>query len=104
MMSNLLEEISSITEFNEMSEFMNDTDLDNALAMIIKLIMKPDVPPNVASSVIVQLQALSAKFAMLARYYTTYDKGAEASKKKNTYYTLSDAVDKLVAALKYSLK
>jgi hypothetical protein len=47
---------------------------------------------------------MSAKFAMLARYYTSFEKGPEASQKKNTYYTASDAIDKLVSALKYTMK
>jgi hypothetical protein len=40
----------------------------------------------------------------LARYYTTLEKGETASKKKNVYYTVSDSIDKLVAALKYGMK
>jgi hypothetical protein len=100
----VIEQISQITEFNDMSEFMNDKDLDAALDLIIKLITKPDVPSAKAPSLIVQLQAISAKFAMQARYYTTFEKGGDASKKKNTYYTAADTIDKLVDALKYSAR
>ena len=102
--STVIEQISQITEFNDMSEFMNDKDLDAALDLIIKLITKPDVPSAKAPSLIVQLQAISAKFAMQARYYTTFEKGGDASKKKNTYYTAADTIDKLVDALKYSAR
>ena len=101
---NTLELISQITEFNDMSEFMQDKDLDKALEFVIKLILKPDVPSAKAPELIVQLQALSVKFAMLARYYTTLEKGTEAAKRKNIYYTANDAIDKLVDALKYSAK
>lgn len=87
-----------------MSEFMQDKDLDIALDLVVKLIAKPDVPAMKAPELIVKLQALSAKFSMLARYYTTFEKGTESSKKKNVYYTASDCVDKLVDALKYSAK
>ena len=99
-----LELISEITEFNDMSEYMNDKELDQALSLIIKLTMKPDIPPHTAATLIVKLQALSAKFAVLARYYTTFEKGVDASKKKNAYYTMSEAIDKLAAAVKYSIK
>lgn len=102
--STVLEVVSEVTEFNEMSEFMNDPDLDKALDLIVKLVMKPDVPAQKATELIIVLQALSAKFAVLARYYTTFEKGAEASKKKNVYYTTSDAIDKLAAAVKYSIR
>jgi hypothetical protein len=84
-----------------MKEFMNDPDLDEALDLIIKLIMKPDVPAGKAPELIVRLQALAVKFAMLSRYYTTFEKGGDSSKKKNVYYTVSDAIDKLVDAVKY---
>jgi hypothetical protein len=100
----VIEQISTVTEFNDLSEFMQDQDLDNALDLIVKLISKPDVPSAKAPTLIVQLQAISAKFAMQARYYTTFEKGGDASKKKNTYYTASDAIDKLVDSLKYSAR
>lgn len=104
MTETMLEAISSITEFNEMSEYMNDPDLDLALDFIIKLIMKPDVPASKAPELIIKMQALSAKFAVLARYYTTFEKGPEASKRKNVYYTINEAIDRLVDSLKYSAR
>ena len=57
-------------------------DLDQALDLIIKLISKPDVPAASAPALIVKLQAISAKLSVLARYYTTFEKGGENSKKK----------------------
>ena len=100
----LVELISELTEFNDMKAYMNDPDLDYALDLIIKLIAKPDVPSTKAPDLIVKMQALSAKFAIMSRYYTTFEKGGENAKKKNVYYTAEEAIDKLVAALKYSMK
>ncbi|CAB4146033.1 hypothetical protein UFOVP1491_125 [uncultured Caudovirales phage] len=100
----VLELISEITEFNDISEFMQDKDLDKALELLIKLIMKPDVPSTKAPELIITLQALSSKFAIMSRYYTTFEKGTDASKKKNVYYTLNDAINRLVDALKYAAK
>lgn len=99
-----IELVSKITEFNDLSDFMKDEDLDLALAYIVKLIAKPDLPFAAASRLVVQLQALSAKFAILARYYTTMEKSAESAKKKNVYYTSAEEIDKLVAAVKYLSK
>lgn len=104
MNDTVLEHISAVTEFNDISEYMQDKDLDMALDLIIKLISKPDVPASTAPSLIVKLQAISAKLSVQARYYTTFEKGGENSKKKNTYYTAAEAVDKLVDALKYSAR
>jgi hypothetical protein len=47
---------------------------------------------------------MSAKFGMLATYYTTIAKGPSGSinnTKKNVYYTMKDSLDKLVDSLKY---
>lgn len=101
MESNILESVSKVTEFNDLCAYMNDPDLDEALSLVIKLIVKPDVPASKAPELIVRLQALSAKFAMLKRYYMTFEKGTEASIKKNTYASMTDAVDKVVDSLKY---
>ena len=100
----VIELISELTEFNDIKQYMNDPDLDYALDLIIKLIAKPDVPSSKAPDLIVKMQALSAKFAMMSRFYTTFEKGGENAKKKNVYYTAEEAIDKLVAALKYSMK
>jgi hypothetical protein len=101
MENNIFEQISEVTEFNELSKYMNDPDLDEALSLVIKLIIKPDVPSAKAPELIVRLQALSAKFTMQKRYYMTFEKGTDASIKKNTYASISDAIDKVVDSLKY---
>jgi hypothetical protein len=100
----IIEVISELTEFNDMKEFMSDPDLDYALDLIIKLISKPDVPSSRAPELIIKIQALSAKFAMMSRYYTTFEKGGDNAKKKNVYYTAEEALNNLAAALKYSMK
>ena len=100
----VIELISELTEFNDIKEFMCDEDLDYALDLIIKLISKPDVPSSKAPELIIKIQALSAKFALMARYYTTFEKGGENAKKKNVYFTAEEALNNLAAALKYSMK
>ena len=99
--NNVFEQISEVSEFNELSMFMNDKDLDEALSLVIKLIVKPDVPAAKAPELIVRLQAMSAKFAMQKRYYMTFEKGVDASKKKNAYASAAEAIDKVVDSLKY---
>lgn len=103
-MESTLELISQVTEFNDMHDFMDDTDLDEALALIVKIMMKPDIPSIQAVALIGKLQAMSAKFAVLATYYTTVGKGPTGSinnTKKNVYYTMKESLDKIVDALKY---
>jgi hypothetical protein len=107
MSESTLELISRVTEFNDLHEYMNDEQLDKALAMVVKLLMNPDVPSAKAPMIIIELQALSAKFAVLASYYTTIAKdktGTPNNNKKNIYYTASSAIDRLVDALKYAAR
>ena len=103
-MESTLDYINQVTEFNDIHEFMQDADLDEAMAIIVKIMMKPDIPSVQAVALIGKLQAMSAKFGMLATYYTTSAKGPSGSinnTKKNVYYTMKDSLDKLVDSLKY---
>jgi hypothetical protein len=103
-MESTLEFISQVTEFNDLHEFMADPELDEALALIVKIMMKPDVPASQAPALIAKLSALSAKFGVLATWYSTMAKdrsGTPNNIKKNLYYTMKESLDKLVDALKY---
>jgi hypothetical protein len=107
MAESTLELISKIDDFVDLHEFMQDSDLDEALALVVKLITKPEVPSTVAVPLIVEVQGLAAKFSIMASIYTTIHKGSAGSEnayKKNVYYTIADALNKIVDALKYSAR
>lgn len=104
---NPLETISRITEFNDLSEFMQDEQLDRAMDLVIKCLTKPDVAANKAPKLIVELQAISAKFSIMAVTYATIKKdraGTENNHRKNIYYSTKEALDSLVSALKYAVR
>ncbi len=104
---NTLELISNITEFNDLHEFMGDEHLDRTLAVVVKLLMNPDVPSAKAPHLIMELQAMSTKFAVMASYYSTIAKdkaGTTNNNKKNIYYSVKESIDKLVDALKYVVR
>jgi hypothetical protein len=101
-MTTTLELINEVAEFTEISEIMDDKELTDALGIIVKLMMSPDVPAQKAVGLIVQLEAYAAKFKMLASYYTNVKKDERA--KKNLYYSANEAVQRLVDSLKYSAK
>jgi hypothetical protein len=103
----VLELISDVTEFNDLHDLMKDEQLDRALAIIVKLIMNPDIPSAKAPMLIIELQAISAKLTVLAAYYTTIarDKSGTLNyNKKNIYYSAKEAIDRLVDALKYAAR
>ena len=102
METNTIDLLNEVSMFNDISEYMQDDELTEALVLVAKLIAQPDVPPHRAAALIVQLQSYSTKFAMLAAYYANVKKDDRS--KKNVYYSAREAVDKLVDALKYAAR
>lgn len=102
MNENTIDILNSVNDFNDLSEYMQDEEITQTLVAIAKLIAKPDIPPDKAARLIVQIQAYSAKFAMLASFYANVKKDDRA--KKNVYYSAREALDKLVDALKYTVR
>jgi hypothetical protein len=94
--------LEMINGLSEISEYMEDEDLTTALTMIAKLIIKPDIPIQVATLEIVRLQAIAAKLSLKATWMANVDKNNRA--KKNIYYTAAESVNNLVSALKYITK
>ncbi len=91
--------IEMVNGLAEIADYMQDEELETALTFIAKLIIKPDIPLNVATVEIVRLQAIAAKMSFKATWLTNVDKGDRA--KKNIYYTAAEAINNLVSALKY---
>lgn len=91
--------LESINGLVEIAEFMDDKELTTSLEMIAKLIVKPDIPINIATIEIVRLQAIAAKLSLKATWMANVDKNNRA--KKNLYYTAAESVNNLVSALKY---
>ena len=102
MSASTIDLVNEVYEFTEISNIMDDPEITKTLEVIVKLIANPDVPPQKAVSLVVQLEAYAAKFKMLASYYTNVKK--DQREKKNLYYSANDAVQRLVDSLKYSAK
>jgi hypothetical protein len=101
----VLEYVSTVRELMEMAAYVNDPIVDEAMDTVVKLSVKGDkLPAGAVAPLIVRLQAMAGQCAMKAKYYTVFEKGPESSKKKNVYYTLEEALDKIVQALKYTAK
>ena len=98
-MSTTIEQISGLYEI---ADYMQDDELSQALEFIAKIILKPDIPPQVATIEIVRLQAIAAKMQMRATWMANVDKSDRS--KKNVYYSAAAEIDKVVAALKFILK
>lgn len=94
--------IDMVNGLSEIADYMQDEELTAALTMIAKLIIKPDIPLNVATIEIVRLQAIAAKMSFKATWMTNVDKSDRS--KKNIYYTAAEAINDLVSALKYIMR
>ena len=57
-----------INGLTEIADYMEDQELTTALTFIAKIIIKPDIPMNVATVEIVRLQAIAAKMALRATW------------------------------------
>lgn len=91
-----------VNGLSEIADYMQDEELTAALTFIAKLIIKPDIPMNVATVEIVRLQAIAAKMSFRATWMANVDKSDRG--KKNLYYTAAESINSLVSALKYTLK
>ena len=91
--------LEQVNDLVEIADYMEDDDLTTALTMVAKLIIKPEIPIQVATVEIVRLQAIAAKLSLKATWMANVDKENRA--KKNIYYTAAEAINNLVSALKY---
>ena len=91
--------IDMVNGLAEIADYMQDEELTTALTFIAKVILKPDIPLNVAHIEIVRLQAIAAKMALKATWMANVDKSDRG--KKNIYYTAAESLNNLVSALKY---
>lgn len=94
--------LEAVDGLYKIADYMNDEELSKALEFIAKLILKPDIPFNIASVEIVRMQAIAAKLALEASWMTNVDKSDRS--KKNLYYTAAAEIDKVVASLKYLVR
>ena len=94
--------IEMVDGLSEIADYMQDEELTAALTFIAKIIIKPDIPLNVATVEIVRLQAIAAKMAFKATWMANVDKNNRA--KKNIYYTAAESINNLVSALKYIMR
>jgi hypothetical protein len=103
----ILELISEIDEFIEISNLFSDKDMDTALSKVVRIIANPDINPASATIAIIHLQGLSSKFYIQASYMKNVSKpkaGSEEYHKKNMLFAMSTALDSLIAALKYGAR
>jgi len=91
--------LEMVNGLSDIADYMQDEELTQALTFIAKIIIKPDIPLNVATIEIVRLQAIATKMAFKATWMANVDKSDRG--KKNLYYTAAESINNLVSALKY---
>ena len=104
---NILDYINKVTEVNDTSKYMKDENLDQALALIVKLMFKPEIPKARLTELLVQIESLAATLNAKKVYYTVLDKGPSGSdqnNKKNIYFGVVENLYRISDAIKYMIK
>lgn len=84
------------------AEKLDNRDVTQTIALILRLITKPDIPANIATPYIVKLAACAAEFKLTAKLYATEWKGKDDARvMKEMYFTLSEHAGEVAQALKY---
>lgn len=103
----ILELISKVDEFIEISDLFNDRDMDVALSKVVRIVSNPDINPASATTAIIHLQSLATKFRIQAAWLKNCSKpkpGDDEYKKKNMLFSMVEALEALVASLKYAVR
>ena len=66
--------LEMVNGLSEISDFMEDEELTQALTFIAKVIFKPEIPAAVAAIEVVRLQAIAAKMQLKATWMANVDK------------------------------
>jgi hypothetical protein len=90
---------------DELSEFIEDEDVDKVIQLVLKVI-DGEIPDAAKIGVIcARLQAYNIKFRTRYSAYMSYKKGTtEANMRKNHYKELYTGIDRLVDSLKYLMR
>jgi hypothetical protein len=97
----LLEYVSDITEINDISEYMQDEKLDEALGLIVKMTVKPDIPPALVARTILLARALAAEMHLKGKNYMLLEKDTT---RKNMYLSVAEQLIGLCDAMKYLVR
>lgn len=87
------------------ADLMNDDEFTDAVNEILRVMRRPDMLPQRASTLIQKLQATATLMGIRKQWYVAYGpKTPEGKFKKNMYFTIEERLDKMVDALKYMAK
>jgi hypothetical protein len=90
---------------DELSQFIEDEDVDKVIQLVLKIIDGDMPDANKIAVVCARLQAYNVKFRTQFSAYMSYKKGTtEANMKKNHYKELYTGIDRLVDSLKYLMR
>src|SRR3712207_1679460 len=105
LQDDLLGYLESVKEFRWLSNFLDDDEVDIALAKVVKCINKPEVPSEQLRAIIVQLQGISFHAQVKSKMYKTVWKTEESARQKyELYHSIYTGLNDFVQALKYQAK
>jgi hypothetical protein len=76
--------------------------IDEAMALVVKLSVKNNVPAKAVAPLVIKLEALAGICAIKAKHLATWGKAEpDAAFRKNTYLTMDDKLHELAQAVKH---
>lgn len=101
----LPEAIISAYELNKIDQFLADEEIHEALIHVSRIVANPNISAKTASRLVGQLEGIAFNSKLKAKYYMFMGKGDnDANEKKNYYFSIAEALQRVVDSLKYVVK
>lgn len=101
----LPEAIIKAYELNRIDEFLGDEEIHEALVHVSRIVANPNISSKTAARLVGQLEGIAFNTKLKAKYYMFMGKGDDgANEKKNYYFSVSEALQRVVDSLKYVVK
>lgn len=99
-----LTHLSRVQDLMDLSNYMDNPDLTEAMELALHCIADPNMPAATARKALLKMQGLAFQFRMQAATYTYINSGkagTEQNVKKNIYFAVSEQCHELAQTLKY---
>lgn len=97
----LFEEMVHLKELNDISQELNDPEIDKTLVKVVKIMSNPNIAPEAAALAINGFTSQYFVYKAKYKYYMLHKDEPGARMKKEYYATIADALMEVVQSLKY---
>ena len=99
-----LDSLDNLKELNDVSQILQDEEIDKTLVNVVKIMQNPNVGPEAAAHLIGGFTAQYFVYKVKYKYYMLHKDEPDARLKKEMNQTISEDLMDVVIALKYIFK